>query len=191
MSALNTSSSHSPTKFWQPPNLHICITSSQFSLLTAHALHLWSHSLVRPHHLLYEWQIVPSSMLPLVSGINSRLPSVNHALISPILPHPVLWVAFPPSAPSTHHSHHPSPDTHAIKLSDILSCHSLHHHVYSPTHVHGHTLDLLITRDDHCDTLCTSGFVNERHVTNNGPCGDTSLLQHWQQSQRVDRRAHH
>jgi len=39
-------------------------------------------------------------------------------------------------------------DTHAIKLSDILSCHSLHQHVYSPTHVHGHTLDLLITRDD-------------------------------------------
>ena len=35
-------------------------------------------------------QIVPSSMLPLVSGINSRLPSVNHALISPILPHPVV-----------------------------------------------------------------------------------------------------
>ena len=29
----------------------------------------------------------------LVSGINSRLPSVNHALISPILPHPVVWVA--------------------------------------------------------------------------------------------------
>jgi len=39
-------------------------------------------------------------------------------------------------------------DTHASKLSHILSCHSLHQHVYSPTHVHGHTLDLLITRDD-------------------------------------------
>jgi len=39
-------------------------------------------------------------------------------------------------------------DTHASKLSDILSCHSLHQHVYSPTHVHGHTLDLLITRDN-------------------------------------------
>ena len=36
----------------------------------------------------------------------------------------------------------------ASKLSDILSCHSSHQHVYSPTHVHGHTLDLLITRDD-------------------------------------------
>ena len=31
-----------------------------------------------------------SSMLPLVSGINSWLPSVNHELISPILHHPVL-----------------------------------------------------------------------------------------------------
>ena len=39
-------------------------------------------------------------------------------------------------------------DTHASKLSDILSCHSLHQHVYSPTHVHRHTLDLVITRDD-------------------------------------------
>jgi len=38
----------------QPPNLHICISSSQFSLLAALALHLWSHSLVHPHHLLYE-----------------------------------------------------------------------------------------------------------------------------------------
>ena len=44
-----------------------------------------------------------------VSGINSRLPSVNHALISPILPHPVVWVALAPSVPSTRHSHHPSP----------------------------------------------------------------------------------
>jgi len=39
-------------------------------------------------------------------------------------------------------------DIHASKLSDILSCHSLQQHVNSPTHVHGHTLDLLITRDD-------------------------------------------
>jgi len=48
-------------------------------------------------------------MLPLVSGINSRLPSVNHAIISQILLHPVLWVALPPSVPSTHHFHHISP----------------------------------------------------------------------------------
>jgi len=45
-------------------------------------------------------------MLPLVSGINSRLLSVNHALISPILTHPVLRVALPPSAPSTYLCHH-------------------------------------------------------------------------------------
>ena len=38
----------------QPPNFLICISSSQFSLLTALALHLWSHSLIHPHHLLYE-----------------------------------------------------------------------------------------------------------------------------------------
>jgi len=44
----------SPTKFSQPPNLNICITWSQFSLLAALALHLWSHSLVHPHRLLYE-----------------------------------------------------------------------------------------------------------------------------------------
>ena len=39
-------------------------------------------------------------------------------------------------------------DASQYKLSDILSCHSSHQHVYSPTHVHGHALDLLITRDD-------------------------------------------
>ena len=38
----------------KPRNLHICITSSQFSLLAALAVHLWSHSLAHPHHLLYE-----------------------------------------------------------------------------------------------------------------------------------------
>lgn len=39
-------------------------------------------------------------------------------------------------------------DIQASKLTDILSCHSLRQHVTSPTHVCGHTLDLLITRDD-------------------------------------------
>jgi len=48
-------------------------------------------------------------MLPLVSGNNSRLPSVNHALISPVRHHAVLWVALPPLVPSIHHSHYPSP----------------------------------------------------------------------------------
>jgi len=36
------------------------------------------------------------TFLPLVSGINSRLLSVDHALISPILFHPVLRVALLP-----------------------------------------------------------------------------------------------
>jgi len=53
--------------------------------------------------------IVPSCMLPVISGINSRLPSVNHALISPVLTHPVLWVALPPSVSLPHHSRHPTP----------------------------------------------------------------------------------
>ena len=37
----------------QPSYLYNLITV-QFSLLAAHALHLWSHSLVHPRHLLYE-----------------------------------------------------------------------------------------------------------------------------------------
>jgi len=66
-------------------------------------LHLRSPRLVHLHHA------VPPTMLPLVSGINSRLLSGNHALVSPILHHPVVRVALPLSAPSTHHSiiHHP------------------------------------------------------------------------------------
>ena len=53
-------------------------------------------------------------------SLASRLPSVNPALISPILPHPFFWVAFPPLFPSPHHSHHPSPlhsSTPGLKLS--------------------------------------------------------------------------
>ena len=42
-------------------------------------------------------------MLPLISGNNSRLLSINHTAVSPILTHLVLWVV-----PSTHQSHHPS-----------------------------------------------------------------------------------
>ena len=44
-------------------------------------------------------------------------------------------------------------DTHAGKLNDLLSCHSLHQHVTSPTHSQGHTLDLIITRDDQVITV--------------------------------------
>ena len=43
-----------PTKLSPPPNRHICTTSSHFSLLAALALHLWSHLLAHPHHLLYK-----------------------------------------------------------------------------------------------------------------------------------------
>ena len=64
-------------------------------------------------------------MLPLDSGINSRLLPVNHALISPILHHPVLWVALPPSVPSTHHSHHPfTPSLFHSRLKTFLFCKS-------------------------------------------------------------------
>jgi len=45
LSALNTSFCHRHTQFLQPTNLHICIISSLFSLLAAHALHLLSLSL--------------------------------------------------------------------------------------------------------------------------------------------------
>jgi len=48
-------------------------------------------------------------MLPLVSVINSRFLSVNPALISLILIHPVLRVAILPLILATHHSHHPPP----------------------------------------------------------------------------------
>jgi len=44
------------------------------------------------------------SCTPLLS-----VPSVNHELIFPILHHPVIWVAFPPSVPSTHHFRHRLP----------------------------------------------------------------------------------
>ena len=44
-------------------------------------------------------------------GINCEHLYVNHAVISPILTHPIRWVALPPSVLSTHNSHHPSPLT--------------------------------------------------------------------------------
>ena len=39
-------------------------------------------------------------------------------------------------------------DTGASKLCELLSMYGLLQHVRSTTHLHGHTLDLLITRDD-------------------------------------------
>ena len=44
-------------------------------------------------------------------------------------------------------------NTQAGKLIDLLSCHNLRQHVTSPTHEHGHSLDLLITRDDQIITM--------------------------------------
>jgi len=46
-------------------------------------------------------------MLPLVSGINFRLLSVDHELISLIPSHPVLRLALLPLVPSTYHSRLP------------------------------------------------------------------------------------
>ena len=86
--------------------------------------------LARPSTSSSLWitDLVPSSMLPLVSGTNSRLPFVNHALISPLLHHPVFCVALPPSVPSTHHFRHPLPlhsSTPGLKLS--FSANLSHH----------------------------------------------------------------
>jgi len=47
-------------------------------------------------------------------------------------------------------------DMQAGKLIDLLSCRNLRQHVTSPTHVHGHSLDLLITRDDQIITMLPS-----------------------------------
>ena len=95
---------------WPPEYKLLSLTNKVLTTTQPSYLHnfitVQPHSLVHLHYLLSEQQIVPSSMLPLVSGINSRLLSVNHALTSPILTHPVLRVALPPS---TRHSHHPSP----------------------------------------------------------------------------------
>jgi len=63
-------------------------------------------TLARPsiHRLIYVQQTIPSSILPVVSGINCWLLSVNRALISPFLTRL-------PSVPPTHHSRHLSPLT--------------------------------------------------------------------------------
>ena len=48
-----TNSSHSLTKFSQPPILYICITTSLFNLLAALALHLSLPSFDHQHHPRY------------------------------------------------------------------------------------------------------------------------------------------
>ena len=83
------------------------------------------------------WQIIPSSMLPLASGIKSRLLSVNHALISPTLIHPVVLLQLVPS------SHH-------------LNILSLFHSRLSPSH---HSLTFLLAPQIRlCWPLCA--FIN-------------------------------
>ena len=86
------------------------ITLSMSSMSTADKS-FFGHTRSSMYIIFSTLQIVPSSMLPFVSGINFRPLSVNHALTSPVLIHPVLRVALPPSVPSTHHCHHPSPLT--------------------------------------------------------------------------------
>jgi len=51
---ISTHLSHSLTKFSRSLNLHICTTSSLFSLLATLALHLLSLCLVHIHHSCYE-----------------------------------------------------------------------------------------------------------------------------------------
>jgi len=63
-----------------PPNPHIFITLSLFSLLIALALHICSLSVVPLHHLFYEQHIVHSPVLPLVSDSNFMFPTLNHTL---------------------------------------------------------------------------------------------------------------
>ena len=98
---------HLPTKFLQPPNHLICITSSPFCLPVAPVLQRWSLSLVRPRHPPYGSQTVPFSMLHLVSGTSSRLLSDN---LAPTTLTPTHLFLHPPPhfPPSTHHSDHPS-----------------------------------------------------------------------------------
>jgi len=98
------------TYFSQPPNLHI-----KNNLITVQPPHSTRSSslvtLARPS-TSSSLRITDNSFqyASLVSGINSWLLSVNHALISPILTHPASSFSdIPQSVPSTHHSHHPSP----------------------------------------------------------------------------------
>ena len=102
-----TNSCHLPTKFLQPPNHLISITSSLFRPPAAPVLQLWSLSLVHPHHPPYGSLTVLFSMPHPVSGISFRLLSDNlgptilsltHLFLHPPLHPPLL----------THHCHHPS-----------------------------------------------------------------------------------
>ena len=59
--------------------------------------------------------------------INSRLLSINHALISSVLTRPVLWVALLPSVPSTHHCHPSPPHSFIPGFKPSFSVNPSHH----------------------------------------------------------------
>ena len=101
--ASNTNPSHLLSKSSQPPNLHICTTSSLFNLLAARALHLslLSQSLDHQHHphdqsFRYAssrlWDQFPSSLRqphfsPSVSGLPVHAPTTSsYSVNSPLLP---------------------------------------------------------------------------------------------------------
>ena len=104
----------SPTMF----SLHMpksailmCPSASNITLSSFRSLRRTKHRSIRPSvssSLRINRSLHPACF-PFVSVINSRLLSVNHALISPVRTHLVLRVALLPSVPSTHHSHHSSP----------------------------------------------------------------------------------
>ena len=78
-------------------------------------------------------------------------------------------------------------DSETIKLLDLLDCHDLRQHVHEPTHVDGHTLDLIMTRcadhtittpptsdefiSDHASVLCHL-FPVVPPVSSGAPCID-------------------
>ena len=72
-----------PLKQASHKHKHLCVDMSQLqarsNLTLTLALHLWSHSLIHLHHLLYKEQIVPSSMLPLtLESTPGFSPSITH-----------------------------------------------------------------------------------------------------------------
>lgn len=50
-------------------------------------------------------------------------------------------------------------DSYAVGLSDVLQSMGLYQHVCNPAQVHGHTLDLIITRDS--ENLITARPVSD------------------------------
>ena len=67
----------------------------------------WSAPVCHMHYGITDRSFQYASPRDLVSGINSKLLSTKHALISPVLTHPVLWVALPTHRLTTLIIHHP------------------------------------------------------------------------------------